>query len=194
MHEEVGTFLAQSPILEAVDERLIYLFNLLKQTSALGWKMCSECDQNKFECCSKRAIRKSDKSSRSLHFQPTSSFPPSLSPSQSLSCSGTERGADGPSVIQRGMFHVHLAQAQIPPAGKLFSGQPPVIRGWSLLHSTTWLPFSLPPYYHSVSFWHQYLSHYEKICLFLATGRWGSLVSSCAKTMQYFHIFVLSGT
>lgn len=35
----------------------------------------------------------------------------------------------GPSVIQRGMFHVHLAQAQIPPAGKLFSGQPPVIRG-----------------------------------------------------------------
>lgn len=46
-----------------------------------------------------------------------------------LSCSGTARGADGPSVIQRGMFHVHLAQAQIPPAGKLFSGQPPVIRG-----------------------------------------------------------------
>lgn len=36
MHEEVGTFLAQSPILEAVNERLIYLFNLLKQTSALG--------------------------------------------------------------------------------------------------------------------------------------------------------------
>lgn len=27
------------------------------------------------------------------------------------------------------MFHVHLAEAQIPPAGKLFSGQPPVIRG-----------------------------------------------------------------
>lgn len=69
------------------------------------------------------------------------SSPPPLSllpspPSLSLSCSGTERGADGPSVIQRGMFHVHLAQAQIPPAGKLFSGQPPVIRGWSLLHST----------------------------------------------------------
>lgn len=42
---------------------------------------------------------------------------------------GTARGADGLSVIQRGMFHVHLAQAQIPPAGKLFSGQPPVIRG-----------------------------------------------------------------
>lgn len=55
-------------------------------------------------------------------------------PSLGLSCSGTARGADGPSVIQRGMFHVHLAQAQIPPAGKLFSGQPPVIRG---LVSTT---------------------------------------------------------
>lgn len=54
--------------------------------------------------------------------------------SPGLSCSGTARGADGPSVIQRGMFHVHLAQAQIPPAGKLFSGQPPVIRG---LESTT---------------------------------------------------------
>ena len=57
-------------------------------------------------------------------------FPPSLLfLSPGLSCSGTARGADGPSVIQRGMFHVHLAQAQIPPAGKLFSGQPPVIRG-----------------------------------------------------------------
>lgn len=56
-----------------------------------------------------------------------------LFPSLGLSCSGTARGADGPSVIQRGMFHVHLAQAQIPPAGKLFSGQPPVIR---LLEST----------------------------------------------------------
>lgn len=32
------------------------------------------------------------------------------------------------------MFHVHLAQAQIPPAGKPFSGQPSVIRG---LQSTT---------------------------------------------------------
>lgn len=97
--------------------------------------MCS--DRNEFERRSKRVTRKSDKSSRSPHFHPTSSFPPSLSPSLGLSCSGTERGADGPSVIQRGMFHVHLAQAQIPPAGKLFSGQPPVIRGWSLLHSTT---------------------------------------------------------
>lgn len=58
--------------------------------------------------------------------------PPFLFPlflSLGLSCSGTARGVDGPSVIQRGMFHVHLAQAQIPPAGKLFSGQPPVIRG-----------------------------------------------------------------
>lgn len=60
-----------------------------------------------------------------------SKLPPSLPLflSLGLSCSGTARGADGPSVIQRGMFHVHLAQAQIPPAGKLFSGQPPVIRG-----------------------------------------------------------------
>lgn len=72
-----------------------------------------------------------------------SSSPPSLFLSPGLSCSGTARGADGPSVIQRGMFHVHLAQAQIPPAGKLFSGQPPVIRGLESTAQHNIAPLSL---------------------------------------------------
>lgn len=80
---------------------------------------------------------------------PPSSLPPSLPfLSPGLSCSGTARGADGPSVIQRGMFHVHLAQAQIPPAGKLFSGQPPVIRGLgSTAQHNIAFPLSLPVFY-----------------------------------------------
>lgn len=114
-----------------------FLFNLLLQAPAAGWKVCSERDRREFwvalETSDEEKWQEFEKSSFPAHLL-FPSFP--LPPSLSLSCSGTERGADGPSVIQRGMFHVHLAQAQIPPAGKLFSGQPPVIRGWSLLHST----------------------------------------------------------
>ena len=55
-------------------------------------------------------------------------------PGQGDGARGT--GAGWPSVIQRGMFYVHLARLPVPPAGKLFSGQPPVIRGSAGLYCT----------------------------------------------------------